>query len=212
MLTLIDLSCARGDRVLFSEANLTLLPGEGLYVTGANGVGKTSLLRLVSGLSVPERGSVFWAGESIRKLREEFAQHLLFLGHAAALKDELTAVENLVISAAMAGRHVTEANAIKALQQFGLRGREELHARVLSAGQRRRVNLARLLLPDPPKLWVLDEPFTALDVRAVDQLSGVLGKHMESGGMIVYTTHQEVDFPGQKVRRLSIESGKVSLC
>lgn len=212
MLTLLDLSCARGDRVLFSNANISLLPGEGLYVTGANGAGKTSLLRLICGLAAPEHGSVLWNGESIRNLREEFAQHLLFLGHAAALKDELTAVENLVISAAVSGRHVTGADATNALRQFGLKGREDLHTRVLSAGQRRRVNLARLLLPDPPTLWVLDEPFTALDVKAIEQLSGVLGRHMGGGGMIVYTTHQDVEFPGRAVRRLAIEAGKVALC
>lgn len=212
MLTLFDLSCARGDRVLFSGANLTLQPGEGLYITGANGAGKTSLLRLISGLAVPEYGSVLWNGESIHRLREEFARHLLFFGHAAALKDELTAIENLVISSAVSGRHVSQECAIAALRQFGLKGREELHARVLSAGQRRRVNLARLLLPEPPKLWVLDEPFTALDVRAIDQLSGILAQHMKSGGMVVYTTHQNVEFPGHAVRRVAIDAGKVSAC
>ena len=212
MLTLANLSCARGDRILFSGASLSLSPGDGLYVTGSNGAGKTSLLRLISGLAVPEHGEVLWQGESIRRLREEFAKHLLFLGHAAALKDELSAVENLVISAAISGRHVTTVDAVAALRKFGLKGREDLPARSLSAGQRRRVNLARLLLPDAPTLWVLDEPFTALDTKAVIQLSGILAGHLKAGGMIVYTTHQDVDFPDCTVRRLAIEAGAISLC
>lgn len=212
MLALADLSCARGDRVLFSGANVTLLPGEGLYVTGANGAGKTSLLRQISGLASPEHGEVRWNGESIRALREEYAKNLLFLGHAAALKDELTAVENLVVSAAVSGRHVTKENALNALRQFGLKGREDLPARSLSAGQRRRVNLARLLLPNSPTLWVLDEPFTALDTKAIHQLCNLLGEHLRSGGMIVYTTHQDVDFSGGTVRRMAIEAGRVVVC
>lgn len=212
MLSLVDISCARGDRILFSGANLDLQPGQALYVTGSNGAGKTSLLRLLSGLATPEHGEVCWSGEPIRHLREEFARHLLFLGHAAALKDELSATENLVISAAISGRHVSSEQAITALWAFGLKGREDLPTRVLSAGQRRRVSLARLLLPEPPTLWVLDEPFTALDVKAIDQLTRILGEHLVSGGMIVFTTHLEVSFPGGEVRRLSIEAGKVSQC
>jgi heme exporter protein A len=145
-------------------------------------------------------------------MREEFSRHLLFHGHAAALKDELTAIENLVISAAISGRHLAESQAIVALRIFGLKGREDLPARVLSAGQRRRVNLARMVLPDPPALWVLDEPFTALDIKAIAQLSEILGGHLTAGGMIVFTTHQEVDLSGHMVRRLAIEAGKASLC
>lgn len=212
MLTLDDLSCARGDRVLFSGAKLTLKPGEALYVTGANGAGKTSLLRLVCGLATPEHGNVLWNGEPTRNLREEFGRHLLFLGHAAALKDELSAIENLTIAAAVSGREVSVQEAVTALRTFGLKGREHLPSRVLSAGQRRRVNLARLLLPSPPVLWVLDEPFTALDVKALDQLAGILANHLKSQGMIVYTTHQDVEFPGSTVRRLNIEAGKATEC
>ena len=212
MLTLDDLSCARGDRVLFSGANLTLSPGEALYVTGANGAGKTTLLRVVCGLAMPEHGEVLWNGEPTRQLREEFARHLLFLGHAAALKDELSAIENLLFSASLSGCAVTVPLALDALRQLGLKGREHLPARVLSAGQRRRVNLARMLLPSPPRLWVLDEPFTALDTRALDQLAGILANHLKSDGMIVYTTHQDVSFPGCSVRRLNIEGGRAVEC
>ena len=212
MLTLSDLSCARGDRVLFTGANLKLAPGEALYVTGPNGAGKTTLLRVICGLAVPEHGDVQWNGESIRRLREEYARELLFLGHAAALKDELSAVENLTVSAAISGHWVTPTQAITALRRFGLKGREDLPTRVLSAGQRRRVNLARLLLPSPPRLWILDEPFTALDVKAVTQLAGILSDHLGTGGMVIYTTHQDVDFPGRTIRRLLIEGGKALPC
>lgn len=212
MLNLVNLSCARGDRTLFSDANLTLRPGQALYVAGSNGTGKTSLLRLISGLAAPEHGEVLWNDTPIRKLREEFARDLLYLGHAAALKDELTSVENLKISAAISGRHISESDAILALRMFGLRGREDLFSRSLSAGQRRKVNLARLLLPDPPKLWVLDEPFTALDARAVIQLAEVIARHLHTGGIVIYTTHQDVDFPDCSISRLTIEGGKVTLC
>ena len=181
-------------------------------MTGANGAGKTTLLRVICGLAQPEHGDVQWGGEPIRQLREEYARHLLFLGHAAALKDELSAAENLVVSAAVSGHAVSEASAVAALRQFGLKGREDLPSRVLSAGQRRKVNLARLLLPDPPALWVLDEPFTALDQRAVAQLSGILSGHLANGGMIIFTTHQDVELPGATVRRLVLENGKATTC
>jgi heme exporter protein A len=183
-----------------------------VYVTGANGAGKTTLLRVICGLTQPEHGEVRWDGEPIRHLREEYARHLLFLGHAAALKDELSAVENLIVSAAVSGHAVSVAAAVSALRKFGLKGREDLPTRVLSAGQRRKVNLARLLLPEPPALWVLDEPFTALDLGAVAQLSGILAGHLKKGGMIVFTTHQDVELPGAMVRRLVLENGKATTC
>lgn len=211
MLRVNNLVCVRGDRPLFSNANFSLSPGEALHISGSNGAGKTSLLRLLAGLSSPEHGEILWNDESIRVLREEFSAHLLFLGHAAALKDELTAVENLVVSSTLAGRPLKPDHAISALRQFGLKGREDLPARVLSAGQRRRVNLARLVLPDPPTLWILDEPFTALDVKAVAQLAQVIENHLHQGGMVIYTTHQEVILKAS-VRRIAIEGGKATPC
>jgi heme exporter protein A len=206
------LVCVRGDRPLFSDLAFALQAGEALYVTGANGAGKTSLLRTLCGLSAPAEGDVCWCGESIFSLREEFFGHLLYLGHAAALKDELTATENLVIGATLAGHAVAVDTARNALQELGLRGREDLPARVLSQGQRRRVNLARLMLPGTPRLWVLDEPFNALDVRAVAQLTGIIGGHLAAGGMAVYTTHQEVSFSQGLVKTLNISGGKGRPC
>lgn len=202
------LVCVRGDRPLFSGVEFALLPGEALHVRGANGAGKTSLLRMVSGLSAPAEGDVRWAGESIFALREEFFSQLLFLGHAAALKDELTALENLVIGATLSGHRVEPSEARAALAAIGLKGREDLPARALSQGQRRRVNLARFLLPGAPRLWVLDEPFSALDVKAVAHLAEIIGNHLSGGGMLIYTTHQDVDFPAGAVKTLTIASGK----
>ena len=212
LLSVSNLSCARGDRVLFSGANFSVGSGEALYVTGVNGAGKTSFLRLVCGLAAPEFGDVLWNGESVRTLREEFARDLLFLGHAAALKDELSAVENLIVSAAVAGSEISETQARHALRTVGLRGREFLPAKVLSAGQRRKVNLARLHLPSPPALWVLDEPFTALDVDAISLLAETVVKHLQSGGMLIYTTHQDVKFEGCLVRRATISAAGVTIC
>lgn len=212
MLTVDNLTCVRGDRPLFSAASFALSSGEALYITGGNGVGKTSLLRLLCGLAMPEQGKVLWNGESVHRQREEFTRHLLYLGHAAAIKDELTACENLLVAARISGRQVIQGEVIDALRRFGLKGREHLPARVLSAGQRRRVNLARLLLPDPPTLWVLDEPFSALDVRAVEQLRQIIETHCQRGGMVIYTTHQEVAFVDVVVKRIAIERGVVGAC
>ena len=212
MLEAVSLTCVRGDRPLFAEASFTVEPGQALYVTGSNGAGKTSLLRLLCGLATPEVGEVRWQGESIRSLREEFSRHLAFVGHAAALKDELSACENLLTGTILSGRSLDRKHAVEALWQMGLKGREDLPARVLSQGQRRRVNLARLVLPDPPRLWVLDEPFNALDAKAVEQLRQILLKHVGGGGMLVFTTHQEVEFPAAMQKRITIERGRASQC
>lgn len=205
MLEVQDLGCRRGDRLLFAGTSFALGPGEAIRVAGANGAGKTSLLRLVCGLAQPDAGEIRWAGESIRALREEFSVNLIYLGHSAALKDELTASENLLVTSVLCGHPVAPAELLPALAELGLKGREDLPARVLSQGQRRRVNLARLVLPRAPKLWVLDEPFTALDVRAVEHLGGVIDRHLEGGGMVLYTTHQEVALKAGRQRVLHLD-------
>jgi len=201
MLSAHGLTCVRGDRRLFAKLDLAVGAGEWLHVRGENGAGKTSLLRLLAGLSQPAEGEIRWCGEPIGQAESAYRQNLLFFGHHGALKEDLTAMENLGFSAAMDGADFQEATALAALYKFGLKGREELPVRVLSAGQKRRVMLARLAIRKA-KLWVLDEPFTALDVKAVDLLSNLISEHVANGGMAVLTSHQTMPIPGGRVVQL----------
>ncbi len=194
MLEAEDLSCLKGDRLLFRGLALRLAGGDLLRVAGPNGVGKTSLLRLIVGLALPEAGTVRWRGRSIRTDREAFHRESLYLGHAAALNDMLTPVENLCFACAVAGDTADERDCVAALTRIGLGNQLDLPARVLSQGQRRRVGLARLFLADARPLWVLDEPFTALDVAAVGELAHTLSAHCANGGMVVLTSHQDAPF------------------
>ncbi|HEY5603453.1 MAG TPA: cytochrome c biogenesis heme-transporting ATPase CcmA [Gammaproteobacteria bacterium] len=191
MLEVRELECVRGDHRLFKDLNFTLRPGELLYLRGKNGSGKTSLLRTICGLTTPAGGEVLWKGENIRSLRDEFNRGLTFLGHLNGIKGELNALENLQVASALSGEKVPENQIHDALQQIGLKGREDLPTKVLSQGQKRRVALARLLI-SKTTLWVLDEPFTALDVHAVELLKGLITRHLTSGGMVILTTHQHV--------------------
>ena len=190
MLELRDLGCVRGGRTLFSALNLSVPGGRLLHVTGANGAGKTSLLRMVCGLLSPMRGEVLWRGAPIAKLREDFHRQLVFLGHLAALKDDLTAAENLLAGARMAGANPEPAQVVAALHGAGLQGHEHTPARCLSQGQRRRVALARLVLAGDAALWVLDEPFNALDAPASAWLGRLVGGHVDRGGVVLVTSHQ----------------------
>ncbi|HEX8963302.1 MAG TPA: cytochrome c biogenesis heme-transporting ATPase CcmA [Rhodocyclaceae bacterium] len=201
MLTAHGLTCVRGERRLFAGIDLAVGPGEWLHVRGENGAGKTSLLRLLVGLMQPAEGEIRWDGQPVRELSEEYRRQMLFLGHHGAVKEELTTLENLHFAAALDGAELSERESIAALHRFGLRGREELPVRFLSAGQKRRVLLARLVTRKA-KLWVLDEPFTALDVKAVDMLSALIGEHLAAGGMAVLTSHQAMPIPGGKVLQL----------
>jgi len=201
MLTATDLSCVRGERRLFSGLDLAVGPGEWLHVQGENGAGKTSLLRILASLSPPEEGAIQWQGESIRELGEDFRRDLLFLGHHGAVKEDLTPLENLTLAAQLDGTTLDEATALKALARFGLRGREDLAVRFLSAGQKRRVLLARLAVRKAV-LWILDEPFTALDVKAVDMLSGLIEEHLATGGMAILTSHQSMPLPNGRVLKI----------
>lgn len=192
MLEAIGLACVRGDRCLFTDVSLSLNQGDWLQVEGENGTGKTSLLRIVCGLLHKEAGEIRWNGQPVTEVDDEYRSNLLYLGHAGAIKEEFTALENLRISAALGGRKLDEAVAGEALRRLGLKGREGLSARFLSQGQKRRVALARLLISEA-KLWVLDEPFVALDVRAVELLCAIIGEHLRAGGMALFTSHQEVN-------------------
>lgn len=201
MLLASRLACLRGDRLLFDDVNFALEPGAWVQVSGANGAGKTTLLRTVMGLCSPERGEVRWAGEPVGDRPEAFRRASIYLGHHAALKDDLTPLENLRVAGALDGSPVGEAEARSALERLGLRGRTGLPTRVLSAGQRRRALLARLLVR-PAALWVLDEPFAALDTDAVDTVVEMLGTHLAGGGMALLTSHQPVALAGGGVLAL----------
>ncbi|GHT96143.1 cytochrome c biogenesis ATP-binding export protein CcmA [Betaproteobacteria bacterium] len=193
MLECCDLACVRGDRLLFQRLSLRLGPGESLRVAGPNGAGKTSLLRLVAGLARAEAGEVRWQGASIRQRAEDFRGALLYLGHAAAVSAQLTALENLRFACAVAGLAVDQDACVAALARVGLGGALDLPLAALSQGQRRRAGLARLFLAASRTLWVLDEPFTALDAEAVRLLAAQLAKHCAAGGMVMFATHQDVD-------------------
>jgi heme exporter protein A len=197
-LTLDGVACTRGTRRLFSGITHSLAPGELLRVQGPNGAGKTSLLRMLCGLLAPTEGDVLWQGEKLSTQRDVFGRNLVYLGHAAALKDELSPLENLLDACALGGHAPTTAAALAALQGAGLRGHERTAARRLSQGQRRRSALARLALSQNAPLWILDEPFNALDTAATTWLSGLIEAHLQRAGMVVLTSHQDVALSAAK--------------
>jgi heme exporter protein A len=203
MLECRDLACVRGDRLLFRGLSLCLGAGELLRVVGPNGVGKTSLLRLVTGIARAEAGEVRWKGELIGHRAEDFRCALLYLGHAVAVSDQLTALENLRFACAVAGLAADREACVAALTRIGLGSALDLPLAVLSQGQRRRVGVARLFVAASRALWVLDEPFTALDADAVKLLAGQVAAHCAAGGMVMYTTHQDVDL-GRACRVLDL--------
>lgn len=196
MFSVSNLSCSKGDKRLFSGVSFTLQPGQWLHLEGDNGVGKTSLLRLACGLSALEDGEITWNNQAVSKDPQTFRANLAYLGHQLALKDDLSPLENLQTDAAIVGRQLTASDAKQALAQMGLRGRENLPVRVLSQGQKRRTALARLLVSSA-KLWVLDEPFVALDTMAQNALSEVINAHLAKEGMVLLTSHQAVSLGGQ---------------
>ncbi|QOF86105.1 MULTISPECIES: cytochrome c biogenesis heme-transporting ATPase CcmA [unclassified Pseudomonas] len=187
LLETVALACERDWRMLFERLDLRLGAGEMLQVVGPNGSGKTSLLRLLCGLMQPTAGQVRLNGRPLEEQRGELARNLLWIGHAAGIKGLLSAEENLAWLCAL--HQPADKTAIwRALEAVGLRGFEDVPCHTLSAGQQRRVALARLYLDAPP-LWILDEPFTALDKQGVAQLEEHLARHCEDGGLVVLTTH-----------------------
>jgi len=205
MLEAQDLCCERGDRRLFAGLGFSLHPGSLLYVEGPNGSGKTTLLRAMCGLFSPARGQVLWRGEESHALGEDFWREVLYLGHHNGLKLVLTGIENLHFALAIDGVRTDETQLLDALGSMGLEGYEDLPARVLSQGQKRRVALARLLLTQS-LLWILDEPFTALDAAAVEHLQSVIAEHVNNGGMVVLTTHQEVALTSGRIQRIDLRT------
>jgi len=209
MLEARDLACLRGERVVFAGLSFALVPGGALLLTGANGAGKSSLLRLLAGLLAPVEGRLLWGGRDALADRAEHATRLRYVGHGDALKPALTARENLAFHARLWGGEVGPA-----LEALGLAPLADLPARVLSAGQRRRLGLARLALGLPPAgpppdarlapapLWLLDEPTTGLDAASVERLGALLARHRAAGGMVVAATHLPLPMPGAAELRL----------
>jgi heme exporter protein A len=178
-------------------------PGTFVQLTGPNGSGKTSLLRILCTLLTPAEGKISWQGADIRSLGEEYVAEVTYLGHRHGIKDELSAVENLRISNALNGVSVSKERAAEALGQMGLAGRESLPARMLSEGQRRRAGLARLLVCDT-KLWLLDEVLTSLDKAAVSLVRSLIENHVAGGGIAIVATHQDLELSASHTKRLEL--------
>ncbi|HBB8859549.1 TPA: cytochrome c biogenesis heme-transporting ATPase CcmA [Escherichia coli] len=199
MLEARELLCERDERTLFSGLSFTLNAGEWVQITGSNGAGKTTLLRLLTGLSRPDAGEVLWQGQPLHQVRDSYHQNLLWIGHQPGIKTRLTALENLHFY----HRDGDTAQCLEALAQAGLAGFEDIPVNQLSAGQQRRVALARLWLTRAT-LWILDEPFTAIDVNGVDRLTQRMAQHTEQGGIVILTTHQLLNVAESKIRRISL--------
>ena len=189
VLAAAGLACRRGDRLLFEGLDFTLNPGQIVWVRGRNGQGKTSLLRLLAGLSVPAAGVITWGGVPLRAAGAAFQQRLVYLAHANALKEDLTVLEALQFLARLHGREASEILLGDALRRLNLHSRRAAPVRTLSQGQRRRVALARLLIEPAASVWVLDEPYDALDAEGSAVLDSVLSAHAERGGSVVLTSH-----------------------
>lgn len=203
LLELCDVTSVRGERTLFADFNLQVANGTMYQIEGPNGAGKSSLLRILVGLLAPQSGDIRYKGELSQHVRREFLQDLLFIGHKAAVKPELTALENLQFFAATQGQPCAEPP-FALLAEVGLVGLEDVPAGNLSAGQQRRIALARLWLTQS-QLWVLDEPFTSLDTAGIELLHQRFAQHLENGGAIVLTSHQALDWASASLVRIQLE-------
>ncbi len=202
MLEVRDLNCTRDKRVLFDGLSFKAKSGDLIQIEGPNGAGKTSLLRIIAGLGLADKGEVCWQGVSIHAHREAFNQDLLYLGHHPGVKRELTAFENLVFYQKNQG-DFDEKRLWDALTRAGLLGHEDVLAAHLSAGQIRRIALARLWLSNA-KLWILDEPLTAIDKQGVKVLEVTFKEQVEKGGVILFTTHQDMFAGDSLLRRIRL--------
>jgi heme exporter protein A len=194
-----DLDCERGGRALFRKLTFSVKAGELLRIAGPNGSGKSSLLRILCGLLGPAAGEVRWKGEPIGSLGEEYSTQLVYIGHAPALKEDLTAAENLAIACRLAGRRASAGEIGAALTLCDV---PAAPVRKLSQGQKRRAALARLCFAAAAPLWLLDEPFTALDAAGVEMVRGMIDGHVMRGAIVVYTTHQETGIAASRVLEL----------
>ncbi len=202
LLSAHQLSCVRQDRVLFEQLDLQLHAGEVLQIAGKNGAGKSSLLRLLAGLAEPDDGDIRYQQVPLLQSADDYAENLCFIGHLAGVQPQLTALENLAFWRACFA--LTPVDDWALLAQLGLAGLEDIPCQQLSAGQQRRVSLARLWLTKA-QIWILDEPFTALDQSAIAALTRCIATHCETGGAVLLTSHQPVQVPGHPVRQFMLE-------
>ncbi len=203
MLEVSNLTAIRDERVLFENLSFSIQSGELVQIEGRNGTGKTTLLRIVTGLADRDEGEIYWNQINIEDDRDSYHSELLFLGHQTGIKRELTAFENLHFYQAVHALKVTTEEIYQALTQVGLAGREDVPVANLSAGQQRRVALARLWLSNQ-KLWILDEPLTAIDKQGVKVLESLFLQHTEKGGIVVLTTHQDMFADNDKLRKIKL--------
>ena len=199
LLTTENLECTRDDRLLFSGLAFRLDAGEVLQIEGPNGSGKTSLLRILSGLRRADEGAVKWQGDDIRHSREDYYANMVYIGHLPCIKNDLTTLENIRVLLDTRSQSATSDRIEQALASVGLAGFEDVAGKALSSGQRRRVLLAFLLLADA-RLWILDEPLTALDVQGVDLVESMILEHRENGGSVIFTTHHGMQLPCEMKR------------
>lgn len=191
-LRLESITCVRGDRTLFEELNLEINPGSILRISGDNGSGKSSLLRILCGLLTPHAGKVFWGSDPITEDRDQFHGELIYLGHIPALKADFSAIENLMSLALLGGQSISNEEAMNTLREAGLDRQAHRFIRTLSQGQKQRIALSRLLLPQPKSIWILDEPFNALDRDSNRALQNLLINHVNRGGIVVLSSHQDL--------------------
>jgi heme exporter protein A len=197
------LECIRDDRILFRELGFTLEAGQALILEGRNGSGKTSLLRILCGIRLPDAGSVRWCGTDIDRLGADYHEHTAYVGHRDGVKLDLTPRENLAMARAL-GRPAA-ITLETALEKVDLYGYEDVLTRNLSAGQQRRLALARLLVTDT-ELWILDEPFTSLDTHGIRLIEGLLEEHTAHGGLLAVTSHHAVNLTGTAVQRINLSA------
>ena len=196
-----NLSCNRNDRQLFEDLNFALEPGEMLVVEGPNGCGKTTLLRILTGLRLADGGEVLWRGEAIDRLAGDYYEQVNYVGHHDGVKQELSCLENLRLARAMGIPSARDLDDV--LEQVNLYAYGESEVGSMSAGQRRRLALARLLATDS-MLWILDEPFTSLDKSSMAMFSEIFEKHLECDGIVVLTSHHDIELPSRAVKRLQL--------
>ena len=207
MLEIQTLECVRDDRLLFSDLSFAVADAEVLQIEGPNGSGKTSLLRIICGLRLPEAGQVMWQGESISANREDYYANMVYIGHLPCIKADLTVMEN--VRSLLDTRSLTLSDVVieAALAKVGLASYEDVQGKALSSGQRRRILLAFIELARA-KLWILDEPLTALDVQGVDLMESMILEHRAAGGSVVFTTHHGMQLDCEM---RSVQLGRIKL-